>query len=204
LHAPPAHAAPITWEYTGTVVQSFLPDFTVGTPYTLSWTHDSVQTNLCDGFPGANPRAGWYPGQTVDWRINGLDFIGTGFLLVNTIAPSACTPLFPDTDLELQLLNWSGPTLPISGLPIFPMFQLGHGLFNASWFTGQQPPGVFPITPPTNLTFVGPDFEDSHSVLGSAFFTPEPLDTPEPSSLILLGSGLAIWRLRASRKRGAE
>lgn len=208
---PPAQAAPITYDYTGTV--NFLsagfanPLFSVGSPITGSFTYEATTPAQ----PGATSTVASYHALTA-FSITvggyGAAYTGAPGPAVNIINGSSDTFIIG----KGSPTGLSGP--PVNGLP----------LSSVDWRLVDNTGTAFStaLTLPTSLSlasFTGSvlkvsffDGSTSAHTLGSLTSLtlaapgagPTPSPTPEPTSIVLLGTGLAgLCALKRARHRAA-
>lgn len=204
-----AWAIPVTWQASGTVdyvvnvpPSDVLGDLETGTTWTLELTFDSEAI-------GTLLHAGTYPTYVYDdavsarFRLGGFEYTNeSGDIYVNADLPvhGVSTPLGGPGLVQFQFLKgWLGGG---------PDLNAGLGLLLASYndltaFDGQLPSVPHQYHPPDAKLggLMWKSWLDGHnSEFGSSEFNPVPV--PEPTSLVLVGSGLLLAAARR-RKRNS-
>jgi hypothetical protein len=191
-------ASSITWQFAGTMNNGAIAEIPVGTYVSISWTFDSAQANTCA--PGQP--TGVYLNQNLDVTIfstiGPLHYTATGGrFYVNTYGVVGCNAT-GNGGMELRFLGaFTGPDLPEA---VFSpdMVPAASGLF---WGDNSSI-GDIPTTPPDSANFnwgVYRFISGSHTqptvLLGSSV-----APIPEPSTVVLLASGLALLWHQARRR----
>jgi hypothetical protein len=201
-----AVADPIIWEYTGALTSS-TRDFDIDDMYPAG-THVDFSLTFDPAAPlvGCSAPQGLYQvpaGSTVALGNYDSTNTGGGFAAVNQHFDQGCGLGNVPTS-EFRLFGWSGPPLNAE--------TAGMSVQTSLWFlifTFTDPSlvdGQMPIVPPASagLTFVGGSPTTGLSTLARGTLrSVEALPAmPEPSSFLLVISGLGIMRLQRSLRRG--
>ncbi len=208
-----AWAIPITWQASGVIDQfnSGAPPYPIlegiglGTEWTLELTFDTdaIGTLL---HPGINPTFVYTDAVDATFRLGGYEYTNSdGDIFVNADLPivGSSTPLGGPGLVQFQFLRgWLGGG---GG----PDLNAGLGLFLASYNDPNAINGGLPTIPNQyhppgaqlgGLTWGSSVGTGNYSHFGSTSFNPVPV--PEPTSLLLFGTGLTLAVWRARRKRG--
>jgi len=201
LPASNASASLIQWEFTGAYSGGW--PIPIGSPVTLDWT---FETTLADLSPFDNS-AIWQLTQPVYLTMGGWRYTAAG-----TLESAFRTDGFPSGENEVLLrLFWgllgSPPVQldPTAPGPLSPPLST-NALFNASYLLlpdasvlGGMPPAggsLVSTTPyPAQLIL------RSDGIFTGANISGEVIATPEPSSLLLLGTGCAALLARRRKRR---
>jgi hypothetical protein len=183
-------ATPITWTYAGFTHGVGLEGIPAGTPVQVRWTFEPDQLNEC-----ASTNWGFFRNQDVQVDIGPYSYVANdGVLFENTRTTNGCSgATLPD--MELRLASWTGPNVQggvlasIGGPFNFP------GLF---WSAAPQH-GAFPEQP-TSLLLQGPQFLSTGPGPISVVIQANVNAVPEPSTLLMVTSGLALAYRRFRRR----
>jgi hypothetical protein len=188
LAAVPAAATPITWQFQG-VTSANVFSLPAGTSVAISWTFDPAEPNACAGSTTQGIYAN-HLGQDITLVLGGSIYTASSLgLMVNVAWQGGCG--FGSAGIQEVIIGpFSGPALPTAGLyPVidlttFASLQLG-GLIS--------PTGAFPGAQPQTAFLRGPIFFNSQ---GTEFVTANLQAVPEPATLLLLSTGLAVVAAR--------
>lgn len=208
LSGQAAWAVPITWQSSGTITHvvneppfDVLGDLEIGTTWTLELTFDPAASGTLL-HPGANPTYRYDDAVSARFRLGEFEYTNaTGDIYVNADLPvvGSSTPLGGPGLVQFQFLKgWLGGG---------PDLNAGLGLLLASYndltaFSGQLPSVPHQYHPPDGKLggLLWKSWLPGGSEFSSAEFNPVPV--PEPTSLVLVGSGLLLAAARR-RKRNS-
>src|SRR5215472_16573834 len=187
-----ARASLITWSFYGTTTQDYgIAEIPIATPFQADWTFDPMEPNLCS--PGE--KGGVYLHQSAHLQLGQYGYDATGFLYVDGRITGVCGHP-PFLDMELRLIDWSGPSFPYAQLdPVH--FGFPPGLF---WTDDAMLNGQFPAAPPASARWLGPKFH-LPGQRGTVTINEVVTAVPEPASIVLLSTALLGVGLRGWRKR---
>lgn len=200
-----AEGAPVLWQYAGQVLGYTSPGppcalcpeplaevLPIGSRVELDWYFDPSS-------PEFTSCIGQYPDATTQLVLrlagNEYTFSGKAYTWVDAFGFSgSCGPNGVGLEVVAPAM-WTGPALP-GTLPNLIGVYPGGGIsgFSGSW----DGPGL-PTSPPLHLGMQSPMF--SMEAGGYQGVTTSLTPVPEPSTLLLLGSGLATLVARRRRRR---
>lgn len=213
IGAGKASAIPVTWQASGVIERIWDPEpfgdldaISVGTPWTLELLFDSDAPGVLSPYnkPEGPPTYIYTDAVNARFVLGTYEYTSVGNIFVNAGLPEwwSLVPYAKPGLVQFQMMDrWlggtGGPDLNASvglmvasyndanaidgSLPSIPVWSAEQGLFHGLlWTTLQSYPGA---------------------EFGSSF---NPVPVPEPTSLLLVGSGLALLalrrRARATRK----
>lgn len=189
-----ASASPLTWAFSGVVDKVTGSGWTaidIGAPFSWTVTFDPATPNQAGCPPGSGEYSGAITGSTLN--IGQYSWTG-GSGAIEANAPAGNCGNF-NTGVSFREFNWSGDAPAGTRLP----FEVVATLFYLLPSDGSIPT----IPPPSARVQVNSPFASAGGPSALTEVTEVPLPVPEPATMALVGSGLAMMlgrRLRRGRR----
>jgi hypothetical protein len=184
--ATTAEATPLSWNFQGSVVDSGVGAFPVGTSVAVTWNADPATANAC---AATDPAVGIFFGQSLTETVGNMTYSITGILTVGTTLARGCFGA-ADNSVRLNLISWSGPGA-IEG-PVVPMWLCCN--VPAMTWPNTVATNAYPLLSPSTATLQGPYFGNAGTGVVAALDAVQAV--PEPATIALVVVGGMLLRRR--------